>query len=398
MISWRNGKPLERGLQDEVHCQYSERLQEVTKHSLTGIFRTYKKLSNGARIEYWYHRSTKTRLPGSYGSPEFLAAYLDAERLDHKSNETVAVLFREFLSSPKFINGKAERTTAEYRRMLRHLEAEFGSMPIRALESPKVRGAFIGYQERIGASTPREADNQLSVLSAVLSYAFDKGRISRNPISGFGRLHKADRSDIIWLEADIARFMKDAPVELQRAMILAVHTGQRYGDLIKLRWTDYQDGTLRLVQNKTKARVSIPCTAALRRMLDQAPRSSDYILNRPDGSPWFSAKDDKHLSKCWHAHMEAAGFYSGGFENLSKEEKRLQLHFHDIRGTAVTMLSEAGATIPQIVAITGHTLQSATRILERYMALTPALSKAAMTAFENSTATEFANQMQTRQT
>lgn len=42
-------------------------------------------------------------------------------------------------------------------------------------------------------------------------------------------------------------------------------------------------------------------------------------------------------------------------------------------------------------------IAKATRILERYMALTPALSKAAMTAFENSTATEFANQMQTRQ-
>lgn len=179
-------------------------------------------------------------------------------------------------------------------------------------------------------------------------------------------------------------------------MILALHTGQRYGDLIKLRWSDYQDGALRLVQNKTKSRVNIHYTTALRRMLDQAPRSSDYILNRPDGSPWFTEKDDKHLSKCWHSHMEAAGFYSGGFDKLSKEEKRRQLHFHDLRGTAVTKLSEAGATIPQIVSITGHTLQSATRILERYMAFTPALSKAAMTAFENAPETGFANRLQTR--
>lgn len=133
-----------------------------------------------------------------------------------------------------------------------------------------------------------------------------------------------------------------------------------------------KDGALRLVQNKTRALVNIPCTTALRRMLDNAPRSLDYILNRPDGSPWLTAKDDKHLSKCWHAHMEAAGFYPGGFDKLTKEEKRRQLHFHDIRGTAATMVSEAGATVPQIVSITGHTLQSATRILERYMALSNA--------------------------
>ena len=94
--------------------------------------------------------------------------------------------------------------------------------------------------------------------------------------------------------------------------------------------------------------------------------------------------------------MEAAGFYPGGFDRLSAAEKKQQLHFHDLRGTAVTLLSEAEVTIPQIVSITGHTLQSATRILERYMAFTPALSKAAMTAFENAPETEFPNQLQTR--
>ena len=62
---------------------------------------------------------------------------------------------------------------------------------------------------------------------------------------------------------------------------------------------------------------------------------------------------------------------------------------------AVTLLSEAGNGIPQICAVTGHTLQSATRILEKYLAMTPALSKAAILAFENSPATAFANRLQT---
>lgn len=59
------------------------------------------------------------------------------------------------------------------------------------------------------------------------------------------------------------------------------------------------------------------------------------------------------------------------------------------------MLAEAGCEVPQIASITGHTLQSATRILEKYMAMTPALSKAAIQAFENSPATAFADQLQT---
>jgi hypothetical protein len=35
----------------------------------------------------------------------------------------------------------------------------------------------------------------------------------------------------------------------------------------------------------------------------------------------------------------------------------VELHFHDIRGTTITMLAEAGCTLPEIVSITGHTLR-----------------------------------------
>lgn len=282
--------------------------------------------------------------------------------------------------------------------MLTLLEAEFGSMPVKALESPKVRGVFITYLERLAVLTQRKADNRRSVLSAVLFYVQDKSRKSRNPRDRFERLHKANRADIIWTDLDIARFMKDAPIELQRVMILALHTGQQYGDLIHLRWSDFDGEKLQLAQSKTGARVRIHCTAALLKMLSSTPKSCAYILARSDGRPWFTAANDKALDKAWRANMDTAGFYPKPFAELSVAEKRSHLHFNDIRGTAIALLAESGATVPQIVSITGHTMQSATRILERYLSMTPALSKTPMTAFENASATTFANQLQTRST
>ena len=74
-------------------------------------------------------------------------------------------------------------------------------------------------------------------------------------------------------------------LELQRAMILAMHTGQRYGDLIRLRWSDYDGASIALRQRKTLQPVRIACTATLRQMLDTAPRSGPFILTRPDGRP-----------------------------------------------------------------------------------------------------------------
>lgn len=372
----------------------------MVKVKLTGINTVTKTLADGRKVRYFYHRGTGTPLPGEKESPEFLEAYLKADRMTPRDTDNVAALIRDYLLSPRFLKNrkgkaKAEGTKKEYRRIATILEAEFGKMPIKALESPKVRGVFIDYQEQIGMDREREADNRLTVLSIILAYAADKGRISRNPLERFERLYAADRSELIWTAADISRFMDGAPLELQRAMILAIHTGQRYGDLIRLRWSDFDGGTIRLKQNKTEARVTIPCTGALRRMLEATPRAGPFILTREDGRPWHTEKDDKALAKAWHSRMEVSGFYPNGWENMAKAEKRECLRFNDMRGTAVTLLSEAGATIPQICSITGHTLQSATRILARYLAMTDALSSAAIRLFENAPETAFANRMQT---
>ena len=65
------------------------------------------------------------------------------------------------------------------------------------------------------------------------------------------------------------------------------------------------------------------------------------------------------------------------------------------RGTAVTMLAEAGCSVAQIVAITQHSLATATRILEVYLSPTKHLANQAIAQFENAKETEFANRLQT---
>jgi len=370
---------------------------------IKGVFSTYKTLADGTRRTYWYHRATGTRLPGEKGSPEFLAAYLEAERIPARDTGTVAALIRSYTTGRKFTHTKkgkpkAESTKREYLRMLIALEREFGTMPVKALESPKVNAVFIDYHEAIAIDRPREADNRMTVLCAVFNEAKRRGQITRNPLEGFERAYVGDRSEIIWTETAIGQFMNDAPLELQWAMILAIHTGQRYGDLIRLRWSDYDGEVIQLVQSKTKAKVPVPVTGALKRMLNGMQRRGPFILTREDGRPWHTASNDKELGKAWRRHMEVAGFYPKPFAELTKEEKQSFLHFNDLRGTAVTLLTEAGCTIPQVCSITGHTLESATRILRHYLASTEAIAKAAILRFENAPETAFANRLQTSTT
>lgn len=102
------------------------------------------------------------------------------------------------------------------------------------------------------------------------------------------RLYHADRSEI-WLPEHIAAFMKIAPIALQGALILGLHTGQREGDLLRMPWSAYDGTRISLRQGKARRGgklgplVEIPCTAALRRMLDGMDRVSPLILTTKTG-------------------------------------------------------------------------------------------------------------------
>jgi hypothetical protein len=81
--------------------------------------------------------------------------------------------------------------------------------------------------------------------------------------------------------------------------------------------------------------------------------------------------------------------------SLPGSDKLVELHFHDLRGTAVILLSETGCTPQQVATITGHSLKTVHRTLERYPARTRGLAEQAIFNFENSPRTKFANQRQT---
>jgi integrase len=371
----------------------------VVRAKLEGVFPTYKTLKDGSRRTYWYHRATGKRLHGNPGSPAFIDDYAAAEKVVRDRHAgTVNSLIRGYTTSVEFEEKLAPSTQAEYKRMLTKAEGEFGNMPIAVLEDPRVKRDFLEWREKIArASGNREADNRLSAISAMLTWAADRGQITTNHVKGFKRLYHVDRSEIIWLPEHIAVFMRVASVEMQRALILGLHTGQREGDLLRLSWSAY-DG-LRIMLRQGKARrggklaplIEIPCTAALRRMLDGMERVSPLVLTTKTGQSFKK----RYFARLWDEAMAKAGLQS---VTLPGSDDRVQLHFHDLRGTAVTLLSEAGCTPQQIATITGHSLKTVHRILERYLARTRGLAEQAIFNFENSERTKFANQLQTSAT
>jgi hypothetical protein len=171
----------------------------VVRVNIKGVFPTYKTLKDGTRRTYWFHRATGERLRGEPGSPEFVADLAAAEKsMRDRLAGTFNHLVRLFTLSAEFDTSLASSTKVEYRRMLTKAETEFGDLPIAALDDALVRRDFMDWREKVArASGERESDNRLSAVSAMLTWAVERGYISANHLRGFKRLYHADRSEII---------------------------------------------------------------------------------------------------------------------------------------------------------------------------------------------------------
>lgn len=104
------------------------------------------------------------------------------------------------------------------------------------------------------------------------------------------------------------------------------------------------------------------------------------------------ALQKRYFARLWEGRTAAAGLSHIALPGL---DDPVALRFHDLRETAVTMLSEAGCNPQQIATITGHSLKMVTVILNCYLARTRALADQAIFDWETSPRTEFANQLQT---
>jgi integrase len=194
------------------------------------------------------------------------------------------------------------------------------------------------------------------VLARILSVAKDRGVIAINQCEKGGRVYSSNRADIIWTAANIETFCKVASPVLQFALLLALWTGQRLGDILKL--TSAYDGQyIRLQQSKGARkgnpgpRVTVPVSKVLKAALDKAKQSActTTILCTSRGTPWT----EDGFKTSWGKAYKRSGLAPG-------------LHFHDLRGTAVTRLALAGCTVPEIAAITGHSMKDVERILDAH--------------------------------
>jgi integrase len=335
---------------------------------LKGLNSITKRLADGTRRTYRYAWKGGPALRGEPGTPEFIHSYNEA--IAHKVMQprgTLLSVLQAYQASEDF-TGLAESTRHGYVGRIRCIETAFADFPLSALTDRRTRGIFMKWRDELAAKSRRQADYAWTVLARILSWGLDRGLVLATPCERGGRLYRGTRRDIVWTAADEALFLERAPAHLHLPLLLALWTGQRQGDLLRLPWSAYDGTHIRLRQGKTGARVVIPVGAPLKAALDATPKLSPIILIKRDGKPWTSAG----FQTAWCRACKHVGLVG--------------LTYHDLRGTAVTRLAIAGATEAEIATISGHSLRSVRAILDaHYLARDPALAESAIRKLERRT-------------
>jgi integrase len=320
------------------------------KGKLYAYFDTGKKRANGRRI--W------SPLPPP-STPGFYDSYL--VMMGHRQRQveavaTVAGLADQFERSPEFAS-LAMGTQKLYTSTLKRIREQLGKFPLHSVQRRHVREVV---DNRLSGNGARNAF--LAVVGVLFTYGRNHELCDNEPTKDI-RSFKIGQHEP-WPDDLLTAGLKADHDRTRLAINLLYYTGQRIGDVVKLKWTDIRDGVVYLTQQKTGTPLAIPLHSSLSRELERTPRRGETIISTYEGRPMTDQVVRRELKA-----------FADTFD--------LKLVPHGLRKNAVNALLEAGATVPEVGAITGQSFN----VVEHYARKVSKikLSRAAMDKLENAT-------------
>jgi integrase len=175
-------------------------------------------------------------------------------------------------------------------------------------------------------------------IRALMDYAVCIGLRADNPVIGIKLPNLKTEEYYSWTEAEIEQFQErhGRGTTARLALALLLYTGQRRGDVIKMGRQHIRGGTLHVRQQKTGIELAIPIHPALAAIISDTPADHLTLLTTKTGKPF-----------------SAAGF-GNWFRDRCNEVGLRHCSAHGLRKAAARRLAEAGCSMHEIAAITGH--------------------------------------------
>ncbi len=282
---------------------------------------------NGA---YWHVRRNKwTRLGKTWA-----AAGREYERLERLGDggldEIIDLLLTDAAESCK------ASTLSQYRTAGDKIRAAFAEF-----RPDQVKPTDVAQFMQANRSIPNMANRMRTVLKMAFDKAVLLGIAPTNPVTSVPRLKEKKRTRYITDQEYRAIQAKAAPL-LAAVIEVCLLTGQRIGDVLKMRRTDLDEVGIFVEQEKTGARLRIGWSKGLREAVAQAKALAGvvkgiYLLGNSRGGKvsYYTIRDQ------WDKATAAAGVEDA--------------HLHDLRAKAGTDTKAGGGDSK---ALLGHKSES----------------------------------------
>jgi integrase len=291
---------------------------------------------SGLRFVYYvrpgYERARLPDLPEN--DPAFLAAYAEAAGAVVRAPSrrepgegTIAALCTSYKRSVAF-RGLRASTRQMRARIIDKIAVKAGAALVADLAPRHIR-------QDIGDLTPHAANNRLKIWRALMKHAVGLGQIETNPARDVERHRTQGDGFHCWTDEEIDQYRAHHPSGTKARLVfeIALWTGARRGDLVRLGRQNIADGSLTYVSGKTRVEACIPVLPEVQAEIDRMPKTQMLFLVTVHGKP----HSDKAFGKWFADRCREAGL-----------PRRCSVH--GLRKARARIMAEAGKSTHVIAA------------------------------------------------
>jgi len=296
---------------------------------------------------------------------------------------TLAAAWDEYLASPtRPDSGEAtlDQYAFQFDIFTRWMHDHYPNVTALRDVNKEIAESFAAHltREKKSANTFNKYVNLLALVFRVLK---DKAKLALNPWDDIQRKRMIPHSRRELTTDELKKVCQSAKGEMRLLFALGIYTGLRRGDCATLRWgeVDLKRGRITRIPNKTARRnpkpVIVPIHPVLAGMLSETPRPGrgEYVLPKMAAT---YRRASSAVARLIRLHFEKCGIRQvadgTGFKTTTDADGKVtkvhtgkrgvvEVGFHSLRHTFVSLCREANAPLAVVEAIVGHSNPAMTR-------------------------------------
>jgi len=275
----------------------------------------------------------RIRLPNDLHSPEFWNAVRQAQGIAGPvPTDTINALCDAYETPwPTLRRKLSDGTKEQYKRSLGVVRGAWGDLRADALRPSHVQALM----ERL-AATPGKANNVLDGLRAMCRWANGpREMLTRDPTAGVAHFEDGEGHKP-WTPEHLRLADEKFTGMLRRGYVLGRYTGQRISDVVRLGFTDIDEGGFSLRQKKTGVQPWCPIFPELEAEIATWEKRPGPFLLQDNGKPFTTNLLWKLFDKAREDHPELADAV-----------------WHGLRANSVIHLRQSNYSIAQISDMIG---------------------------------------------